>query len=43
LLRLRWDDVDFSDSTATVYVRRTLLETRTGHKFEKPKNGGPGP
>ena len=39
LLGLRWDDVDFSGSTATVHVRRTLSETRTGHKFEKPKNG----
>jgi integrase len=39
LLGLSWDDVDFSGSTATVHVRRTLSETRTGHKFEKPKNG----
>ena len=39
LLGLRWDDVDFSGSCATVHVRRTLSETRTGHKFEKPKNG----
>ena len=39
LLGLRWDDVDFSGPTATVHVRRTLSETRTGHKFEKPKNG----
>jgi integrase len=39
LLGLRWDDVDFSGDTATLQVRRTLSETRTGHKFEKPKNG----
>jgi integrase len=39
LLGLRWDDVDFSGATATIQVRRTLSETRTGHKFEKPKNG----
>jgi integrase len=39
LLGLRWDDVDLSGPTATVQVRRTLSETRTGHKFEKPKNG----
>jgi integrase len=39
LLGLRWDDVDFGGSSATVHVRRTLSETRTGHKFEKPKNG----
>jgi len=39
LLGLRWDDVDFSGATATLQVRRTLSETRTGHKFEKPKNG----
>jgi integrase len=39
LLGLSWDDVDFSGSTATVHVRRTLSETRTGHKFEKPTNG----
>src|SRR5215212_618597 len=41
LLGLRWDDVDFSGATATLQVRRTLSETRTGHKFEKPKNGSP--
>jgi integrase len=39
LLGLKWSDVDFSGPTATVQVRRTLSETRTGHKFEKPKNG----
>jgi integrase len=39
LLGLRWDDVDFGGATATLQVRRTLSETRTGHKFEKPKNG----
>ena len=36
---LKWSDGDFSGPTATVWVRRTLSETRTGHKFEKPKNG----
>ena len=39
LLGLRWDDVDLDGTTATLQVRRTLSETRTGHKFEKPKNG----
>ena len=39
LLGLRWTDVDLSGNTATVQVRRTLSETRTGHKFEKPKYG----
>jgi integrase len=41
LLGLRWDDVDLGNpgTTATIQVRRTLSETRTGHKFEKPKNG----
>jgi integrase len=39
LLGLRWDDVDLTGTTATLQVRRTLSETRTGHKFEKPKNG----
>jgi integrase len=39
LLGLRWDNVDFNGSAATVQVRRTLSETRTGHKFENPKNG----
>jgi integrase len=39
LLGLRWDDVDLSGTTVTLQVRRTLSQTRTGHKFEKPKNG----
>ena len=39
LLRLRWDDVAFSGSSATLQIRRTLSETRTVHKFDKPKNG----
>jgi integrase len=37
LLGLKWDDVDLD--AGTLQVRRTLSETRTGHKFEKPKNG----
>jgi integrase len=37
LLGLKWADVDLE--TGTLQVRRTLSETRTGHKFEKPKNG----
>lgn len=38
---LKWDDVDWGQAgaTANLQVRRTLSETRTGHKFEKPKNG----
>jgi integrase len=39
LLGLKWDDIDPSGPTATLYVRRTLSQTRTGHIFEKPKNG----
>jgi integrase len=39
LLGLRWDDLDFEATTPTVQVRRTLSETRTGHKFELPKSG----
>jgi integrase len=39
LLGLRWSDVDLGGEAATVQVRRTLSETRTGHIFEKPKNG----
>jgi integrase len=39
LLGLRWDDVDLSGSTTRLHIRRTLSETRTGHIFEKPKNG----
>jgi integrase len=35
----RWDDVDISRTTATLQVRRTLAETKTGHRFEKPKKG----
>jgi integrase len=37
LLGLRWADLDLEGGT--LQVRRTLSETRTGHKFEKPKNG----
>ena len=32
---LKWEDV----GVGTLAVRRTLSETRTGHKFELPKNG----
>jgi integrase len=39
LLGLKWDDVDLSGTTGAIQVRRTLSETRTGPKFEKPKNG----
>ncbi len=39
LLGLRWDDIDLTGTTATLHVRRTLSQTRTGHIFEKPKNG----
>ena len=39
LLGLKWDDIDPSGSTATLHIRRTLSQTRTGHIFEKPKNG----
>ncbi len=39
LLGLKWDDINFGAETATLQVRRTLSETRTGHIFEKPKNG----
>jgi integrase len=38
LLGLKWDDIDPSGATATLHVRRTLSQTRTGHIFEKPKN-----
>jgi integrase len=34
LLGLKWDDVDIGGSAATIQVRRTLSETRTGHKRE---------
>jgi integrase len=37
LLGLKWADVDLD--AGTLQVRRTLSETRTGHIFEKPKNG----
>jgi integrase len=37
MLGLKWDDVDFG--RGVLHVNRTLSETRTGHKFEKPKNG----
>ncbi|MGI8541142.1 MAG: tyrosine-type recombinase/integrase [Rubrobacteraceae bacterium] len=37
LLGLMWDDLDLD--AGTLQVRRTLSETRTGHKFEKPKSG----
>jgi integrase len=36
LLGLRWEDLDLE--AGTLSVRRTLSETRTGHKFELPKN-----
>jgi integrase len=39
LLGLRWDDLDLDATTPTLQVRRTLSETRTGHKFELPKSG----
>ncbi len=41
LLGLKWEDLDLdaSGATPTLRVRRTLSETRTGHKFEPPKNG----
>ena len=38
VLGLKWDDIDLSGTTATLHVRRTLSQTRTGHIFEKPKN-----
>lgn len=37
MLGLRWEDVNLQ--TGTLQVRRTLSETRTGHRFEAPKNG----
>ena len=37
MLGLKWDDVDFG--RGVLHVSRTLSETCTGHKFEKPKNG----
>jgi integrase len=39
MLGLRWDDLDLDATTPTLQVRRTLLETRTGHKFELLKSG----
>jgi integrase len=39
MLGLRWDDVDLEGTAPTLQVRRTLSETRTGHKFELPKSG----
>ncbi|MGI8865136.1 MAG: tyrosine-type recombinase/integrase, partial [Rubrobacteraceae bacterium] len=41
LLGLQWGDVDLeaSEAAPTLQVRRTLSETRTGHKFELPKSG----
>ncbi len=39
MLGLRWDDLDIEATTPTLQVRRTLSETRTGHKFELPKSG----
>ena len=39
MLGLRWDDLDLEATKPTLRVRRTLSETRTGHKFELPKNG----
>jgi integrase len=37
LLGLMWEDVDLP--AGRLSIRRTLSETRTGHKFEKAKNG----
>ena len=39
MLGLRWDDLDLESTTPKLQVRRTLSETRTGHKFELPKSG----
>jgi integrase len=39
LLGLKWSDVDFVRFTCTVAVGPLLSETRTGLKFEKPKDG----
>ena len=39
LLGLKWDDIDPGGAAATLHVKRTLTQTRTGHIFEKPKNG----
>ncbi len=37
LLGLQWEDLD--PEAGILQVRRTLSETRTGHKFELPKGG----
>jgi hypothetical protein len=37
LLGLKWEDVN--EGAGTLAVRRTLSETPTGYKFERPKNG----
>ena len=39
LLGLKWDDIDQSGTSATLQVKRTLSQIRTGPTFEKPKNG----
>ena len=39
MLGLRWDDLHLEATVPILRVRRTLSETRTGHKFELPKNG----
>jgi integrase len=39
MLGLRWEDIDLNTANPTLRVRRTLSETRTGHKFELPKSG----
>jgi integrase len=39
LLGLQWGDLDIEATTPTLQVRRTLSETRIGHKFELPKSG----
>ena len=39
MLGPRWDDLDLDATTPMLRVRRTLSETRTGHKFELPKSG----
>ncbi len=37
LLGLKWDDLNLE--AGKLAVRRTLSETKTGHRFEMPKNG----
>ena len=39
LLGLKWDDIDQSGTSATLQVKCTLSQTRTGPTFEKPKSG----